>query len=278
MTNPGPPPSSTVPDPLRRRARVALVFAGGDPPDADEHRRLRSVIDHAEPTRLVVVAADSGLHAAQADGWPVDLVVGDLDSVAPEQLADAEAAGARLDRHPAAKDATDLELALDAAIDAGADQIVVAGGHGGRLDHFLANVLLLGSDRLATVAVSATFGPAWVHVVRRRVAWTAARGDVVTLLPLHGRVTGVTTTGLLYPLDGATLDAGSTRGVSNEHLDATGSVSLTSGVLAVVVPGTAGVHVDAADEAGLASPSDAAEPAETHEPAESPEPGGPRVP
>lgn len=290
MTNPGPPPSPTVPDPLRRRATTALVFAGGDALDADEHQRLREVIDHAEPARLVVIAADSGLHAAQADGWPVDLVVGDLDSVAPERLADAEAEGARLDRHPPAKDATDLELALDAAVDAGADQIVVAGGHGGRLDHFLANVLLLGSDRFASVAVSATFGPAWVHVVRRQVVWTAARGDVVTLLPLHGRVTGVTTTGLLYPLDDATLPAGSTRGVSNEHLEAVGSVSVTSGVLAVVVPGAAGVHVEAADRAGRAGPSPtpgSSDPSESSEPSEPPQPperpvppvpGGPRVP
>jgi len=278
---------SSAPDPLRRRATIAVVFAGGDPVDADEHRRLRLAIHHAEPERLVVIAADSGLHAAQADGWPVDIVVGDLDSVAPGRLVQAEAAGARLDRHPPAKDATDLELALDSALDAGADQIVVAGGHGGRLDHFLANLLLLGADRLASASVSAILGPAWMHVVREQVRWTAARGDLVTLLPLHGRVTGVTTTGLLYPLDGATLLPGSTRGVSNEHVGGEASVSVASGVLAVVVPGAAGVHVDAGDRAGSATPSapgDRSEPAELPElpelpePPATPEPGGPRVP
>ena len=64
---------------------LALVFAGGDRLDATAHRRLRATVDHAAG-RLVVIAADSGLHTAQDGGWPVDLVVGDLDSVDAARL------------------------------------------------------------------------------------------------------------------------------------------------------------------------------------------------
>jgi thiamine pyrophosphokinase len=121
------------------------------------------------------------------------------------------------------------------------------GGHGGRLDHLLANVLLLGAERYAAVPVSALLGGTWLHLVRRAITWPGARGDLVTLLALHGPVTGVTTSGLLYPLDRATLHAGSTRGVSNEQLEPTAGVAVESGVLAVVVPGEPGAHVLAAD-------------------------------
>ena len=99
-----------------------------------------------------VIAADSGLDHAHAPRRRGRLVVGDLDSVDPETLAAAELAGTTVERHPAAKDATDLELALLAARDRGAREIVVVGGHGGRLDHFLANALLLATPALADVA------------------------------------------------------------------------------------------------------------------------------
>src|SRR5688572_20257234 len=93
------PPSSTH--------SVALVFAGGDP--------LPEGISERLPADAFVIAADSGLRYAQLLGRRVDLVVGDFDSVDPDDLAAAEASGAAVERHAAAKDATDLELALDAA-------------------------------------------------------------------------------------------------------------------------------------------------------------------
>ncbi len=87
--------------------RVALVFAGGDPPPANAREGLGPVD--------LVIAADSGLHHALAFGADVDFVVGDLDSADPQAVNAAVAAGASVVRHPAAKDATDLELALRVA-------------------------------------------------------------------------------------------------------------------------------------------------------------------
>lgn len=246
MTLPDPPhPPTSAPS-----ATVAVVFAGGGTLDATDHERLRAAVAPADGAgRPIVIAADSGLHLAQDGGWVTDLVIGDLDSVDPRRLAVAEGGGARVERHPAAKDATDLELALDTAIGAGATQVVVAGGHGGRLDHELANVLLLASDRFSSASISALMGPAWLHIVRRAATWPGERGDLVTLLALHGAVTGVTTSGLLYPLSRATLDPGSTRGVSNEQTDATAGVRVESGVLAVIRPGELGAHTLAGDPA-----------------------------
>lgn len=237
MTTPPPPDAPTT----------SLVFAGGDAVAPQDHARLRDSLALAGGGPPFVVAADSGLHVAQAGGWVTDLVIGDLDSVDPARLQIAEAAGARVDRHPAAKDATDLELALAAAVAAGAERIVVVGGHGGRVDHFLANVMLLGSDRFASASISAVLGSAWVHLVRGATTWSGARGDLVTLLALHGTVTGITTEGLLYPLEDAALAVGSTRGVSNEQLEPSAGVAVGSGVLTVVLPGEPGAHVFAAD-------------------------------
>ena len=115
--------------------RVIVAVAGGDP--------VPSHVARALPAHAEVIAADSGLTVALALGLSVDLVVGDLDSVEPRALARARAAGVEIEQHPAAKNHTDLALAMDAAVTRGATRIVVVGGHGGRLDHGLANALLL---------------------------------------------------------------------------------------------------------------------------------------
>ncbi len=271
---------ATPPDDHDGRSRpsvVAVVFAGGDPPTDADHAALVDAVELAGPERLVVIAADSGLHGAQDGGWSVDVVVGDLDSVDPRRLARAEQAGSRIVRHPAEKDATDLELAVEAAIAGGAEQIVVGGGAGGRLDHLLANVSLLAADRFAGVSMSARIGPAWIHIVRRHRGWTARRGDFVTLLPIHGEVRGVTTAGLLYPLEDAVLSSGSTLGVSNEHLGPRASVSIAGGVLAVVVPGEAGTHVARNDRAAPGA-VERGHPGENRPPPIHREPGGSHVP
>jgi len=134
------------------RELSAWVFAGGDPPDAAVLRDL--------PRADFVIAADSGLEHAQRLGVNVDLLVGDLDSVGADALEAAVAAGVDVEKHPTAKDATDLELAFDAAIRRGARTVLVVGGHGGRLDHLLANALLYASPRFATLRVEARMGDA----------------------------------------------------------------------------------------------------------------------
>ena len=209
------------------RALAALVFAGGDPPRAD-----------TVPTEGIdlVVAADSGLEHAQALGIDVDLVIGDLDSVDPDALEEALARGATAERHPAAKDATDLELALDAALERGAATMHVAGIGGGRFDHHLGNVLLLAAGRYRSVRIDAHLGDSWITVVHDRVELQGTPGGLCSLLPLGGPAVGVVTDGLRFPLRRETLPPGTTRGVSNEFLATTATVSLDSGVLLAVVP------------------------------------------
>ena len=126
------------------------------------------------PATPTVVAADGGLDRALSLGLEVDVVVGDLDSVSPGALAAAEAAGARVLAHPARKDATDLELALDEALALGARRVLVVASAGGRLDHLLSALLLLGSERYEQVELDALVGDALVHVIRTRAG--ARRG------------------------------------------------------------------------------------------------------
>lgn len=214
-----------------RVTRAAIVLAGGDP--VEPH--LSGLL----PTNAVVIAADSGVQQAELLGLHVDYVVGDFDSADPAAIERARDAGAVIDRHPAEKDATDLELALDVARERGARQITVVGGAGGRLDHLLANFTLLASARFADLEIDARAGDAYVAVVQggrppRRLH--GQPGSLVTLLPVGGDSCGITTEGLQYPLHDATLRPGTSRGVSNVLIANAASVVLDVGTLLVIQP------------------------------------------
>jgi thiamine pyrophosphokinase len=204
------------------------VFAGGDLPPAAVAARL--------PATALVIAADSGLGAAAALGRPVDLVIGDLDSVDVDALAAARAAGSTVEAHPAEKDQTDLELALDAALARGCRRITVVGGAGGRLDHFLANLTLLAAPRYTGAVIDAWVGTAAVTVVRDQADLAGEPGELVSLVPVGGPARGVRTEGLRYALADEDLEPGTSRGVSNELAAPRARVTLRSGALLAIRP------------------------------------------
>jgi thiamine pyrophosphokinase len=209
--------------------RTVAVVCGGDEPAGELLAGL--------PDDTWVIAADGGIAHAFALGLPVHEAVGDFDSASTADVARARAGGARIETHPVAKDATDLELALTAALAHMPDRIVVLGGHGGRFDHWLANALLLGAPAFAGPRIEARMGGATITVVRGVVKLVGSPGELVSLLPVNGPALGVTTAGLLYPLVGEDLPTGTSRGVSNVFVDSSAGVSVETGVVLAVQPG-----------------------------------------
>ena len=188
------------------------------------------------PSGAYVIAADAGVDRGLALGLRIDRAIGDFDSVSAAGLAAADAAGAIVERHPAAKDATDLELALDAAIALEPARILVVGSAGGRLDHLLGSILLLADDRYLAARVDAYLDGNRIAVIRGSRTLTGTPGDLVTLLPVHGPAAGVSTSGLEYPLHDETLRPGTTRGVSNVFAAAEARITVGDGCLVAVQP------------------------------------------
>ncbi len=207
--------------------RTAIVVTGGPSPDP--------AIAEFLPATEHVVVADSGLDHARVLGLEPTLLVGDLDSISPEGLRWARDRGIATDEHPADKDATDLDLALSAAAPL-VERIVVVDAGLGQLDHSVANLLLLASDRFAAVSVWAYTADALVTVVRGRRALVGRPGAYVSLLAVGGPATGVTTRGLRWALTEATLDPCSTLGVSNELVAPRAEVQVATGVVLAIQP------------------------------------------
>ena len=218
----------------------AMVVADGDVP-------RRAALDAAWPGWAdevgIVIAADGGWDKASALGILPDLLVGDADSLPEERFAELAAAGVPIERSPVAKDESDAELAVMAALRQGARHIIILGALGGRrFDHTLANVGLLGLPGPGEAEVELLDETTRVRLLRAPAAEGGAStcelsgevGDIVSLLPLGVPAFGITTEGLLYPLRGETLLPGPARGLSNVRIAADASVKLRQGSLLVV--------------------------------------------
>jgi thiamine pyrophosphokinase len=205
----------------------AVIVADGEHAPADQRQLTDADL---------IIAADGGADWLDAVGVAPHRLVGDLDSADPALVDRLESAGVPLERHPADKDASDLELSLQAAARAGADQIVVLGALGGALDHLLANVLLLGSDAARNRELRLVHGSTSARLLAgpARAELHGPLGSRVSLLVVGPAADGVTTHGLRWPMVDDRLEAGSSRGLANVVVAVPAKVSLAAGRLLVI--------------------------------------------
>jgi len=183
----------------------ALIVLGGDAPG-------RALLADCARQADLTIAADRGLEAFDAAGIVPDLLIGDMDSVSPALLSRYD--GVPTERLRCEKDDTDGVHALDAALARGAEHITLLGALGGRMDHALANLMLLvRAHRRGAFAEVLAEGVRVIRVPGEAVL-RGAKGDTVSLLPL-GEARGVTLRGFYYPLTEHTLCADYPLGVSN---------------------------------------------------------------
>jgi len=212
----------------------ALILADGDRPTRDE---LDATWPGWDSTIGLVVAADGGARLAGPLGVAIDRWVGDGDSLPAAALEELRAAGIPVELVAAEKDETDTELALRAALDAGATDVVILGAFGGpRLDHALANASLLAHPSLAGRQAQLLDRGSRVRLLRApaTLALDGRAGDLVSLIPFGVDANGVTTDGLRYPLRAETLVLGTARGVSNVRVGEHATVTVGDGAVLVV--------------------------------------------
>ncbi len=204
-----------------------IIFANGILPDLESARRLIQPGD-------VLWAADGGTHHALALGLLPSVVIGDLDSLTEDDRQNLNAKGVEIRQYSHDKDATDLELALQYACDSGHREIIIVGGLGGRLDQTLGNLSLISNPEFTALDIRMDDGVEELHFTRSLCLLRGSPGDIVSLLPWSLEVTGVCTEGLRWPLRSENLLPDRTRGISNEMLGPTATISLKSGLLLVI--------------------------------------------
>ncbi|MFC1969221.1 thiamine diphosphokinase [Chloroflexota bacterium] len=212
----------------------ALILVNGElyRPDVLQSRIRAEVFD-------LVLGADGGARYADILNVTLDAIIGDLDSLSV--LEQQGISNTEFVSYPVGKDETDLELALLYAEEQGADQIVMVGAMGGRMDMTIANILLITHASLSSCRIEVWHGEQTGWIIKPPGEDISGHpGDTVSLIPLGGDASGITTKGLKYSLKDEKLTFGPARGLSNLLEKPSVHIRLSEGLLlAIHIPGRA---------------------------------------
>ena len=187
-----------------------------------------TISDYAYTKNLIqphdtIICADSGYDHALAMDLIPNVLIGDLDSIREVP------SGVPVMQHPMDKDFTDTELALNYASDKGYKDILLLGGLGNRMDHSMANIMMLVNFQ-NTIIVNENNK----IQIGKKIELRETKGTLVSLIPLS-MCSGIYTENLKYPLQNASMQVGHSLGVSNVMTDAKASVIIEKGDMLVIV-------------------------------------------
>lgn len=193
-----------------------------------------------------VFAVDKGLEYVHALGILPNYIIGDFDTVDKMVLQSYakkihnQEINTIIERYPSHKDATDTELAVDKAIEMGADCITILAVTGTRMDHVLANIGLLIQANERKVKAYLVDETNRIQLISAdscssmKIFKQEQYGTYLSLLPVTAQVKGVTLQGALYPLECATLYRGSSFSVSNEIQGDVLEIEIEQGAILVI--------------------------------------------
>jgi thiamine pyrophosphokinase len=204
-----------------------VIFANGFMPGLEPVRDLLR-------EDVFLIGVDGGARHIMALGLIPNFVIGDLDSLTEDELYELGSADVRVDQYPANKDETDLELAIQYALQLNFSSIIVVAALGGRTDQTIGNISLLTDLIVSNVDIRFDDGVEELFFCQNQSQVQGRIGDVVSLIPWNGDVSGVVTTGLKWTLRSETLFSYKTRGISNEMIDETAAIQIKSGLLLIV--------------------------------------------
>lgn len=183
----------------------------------------------------LIICADGGARYLYRAGIKPHILVGDFDSIEPEVRDFYRDSGIEIIKFPAEKDYTDMELALNIAMEKGASRIFIAGATGSRLDHTISNVQLL--HKLADAGIEGVIinSNNFIYLLTDHIILPRKEGYYLSLIPATPTVEGITTKGLLYSLNNASMTMGTGLGISNEFTSGLAEISVKKGRLYVIL-------------------------------------------
>lgn len=184
----------------------------------------------------LVIAVDGGLGYCSLLGVEPDLILGDFDSVSPEEAKAVEALEQQIPeqilRLPREKDDTDMLAALKEGLSRGYRDFRIYGGTGGRFDHTLANIqCLLYLKKHGAVGYLVDGTGMILVLMDESVEFQKGLEGYLSLFSLTEESVGVTIRGMKYPLEQAVIRNDFPIGISNEFTGETAVVSVEKGQL-----------------------------------------------
>ena len=209
--------------------KKVIIISGGRLGDPAFFQKRMATMDS-----FLTICCDGGIrHLAKLNIKP-DVIIGDMDSAAAVSIEGYKNDGVKILKYPPDKDDTDTQLALEYALGLKPEAIEIWGAWGGRIDHSLANLFLLGLAEKEGIMISLIDEYCEALIVGKAAAFNEAIGQTVSLVALSPQVTGVSLQGFQYPLENAILEMKKPRGVSNVITAAPATINVGSGKLLVI--------------------------------------------
>jgi len=200
----------------------AFIYTGGEvyPDNITEHPKGDDIC----------IAADSGYANAKKLGERVNIFVGDRDSYFGELPSDIETVELKPE-----KDLTDTQVAVEIALERGADDIIIIGGLTGRLDHTMSNLAILEDAKIRKFHAYIADGRNRVRFIRNDSLLIGRSGyKYLSIIAADEKVKGVDIKGVKYPLENATLKSNFQYAVSNEIEKNCAFISVRKGGIYVI--------------------------------------------
>lgn len=184
-----------------------------------------------------VICADGGLEKANKLGLKPDLILGDFDSVSADLLENYKQLKIETVTFPSEKDYTDMELAVEYAVQRGFKHVVMTGASGTRLDHTLANIQLLEKYHQMGINIEIIDNNNHIKIISDNadVKVKYKKDYFVSMVPVTETIEGLTLEGFKYPLDNVVVKRGTAFLISNEITQKEGRIILKKGTALVFV-------------------------------------------
>ena len=204
-----------------------VIIANGDLEYTDD---IINIIKDAQ----LIISADGGARHLRALNIMPHVMIGDFDSILPADKLFFKEKKVKTLTFSSKKDHTDSEICISWALDNKATDITLLGVTGTRMDHTLANIFLLKKLAEQNIPARIINKNNEIHIITDFIEIKGEPKDFLSIIPVTQKVTGITFTGLKYPLVNAEIEMGASIGVSNTFKGTLATVSIKKGILIVI--------------------------------------------
>lgn len=200
----------------------SVILCDGDIPDREQ---ILSELKDAKH----FIAADGGANRAHELDLQPDIITGDFDSYIVTGKEKST-----IIKNPD-QETNDLEKALSISLKRFSTHVIIFGATGKRVDHTMKNlsVLLQFNDKFDQISFKDKFSS--IRIIKSPFKEEFPLYSSISLFPLSGEVTGITTRGLRYPLKNELLKNGVQDGTSNESVEKIVEIEFKKGDLLLIV-------------------------------------------
>lgn len=210
----------------------AILFVNGNLSDIKQAKKI--IIN-----KDCLIAADGGVKHILKLGLIPDVIIGDFDST-PKNISinigwKRRSAPIKIIKYPVKKDKTDFELAIDYCLKKKFKEIVTFGILGDRIDHLMANILLLTKIQTEnkSIKIKIIEGDQEIFILNKKIVINGRIGDEISIIPIK-KLEGTITDGLEYKLNNEAITFGSTRGISNVLIKNYATITVKDGTALVI--------------------------------------------